>query len=127
MLGPPMKRHYMPPVVCPHGLIVIKPRSEEGRADTKGIELPMNSTIRLFICSIALAIPVFAQSNAIDAAIEGYLRDASGGAIQGGRVTVRNAATNVATQTATKARLPSSWSPADTCTRIKLSIPRPSR
>ena len=61
----------------------------------------MNSTIRLFICWIALAIPVFSQSNAIDAAIEGYLRDASGGAIQGGRVTVRNAATNVATQTAT--------------------------
>ena len=44
---------------------------------------------------------MFAQSNAIDAAIEGYLRDASGGAIQGGRVTVRNAATNVATQTTT--------------------------
>ena len=60
----------------------------------------MNS-IRLFICWIALAIPVFSQSNAIDAAIEGYLRDASGGAIQGGRVTVRNSATNVATQTAT--------------------------
>lgn len=61
----------------------------------------MKPTIRAFLCWIAFAIPMFAQSNAIDAAIEGYLRDASGGAIQGGRVTVRNTATNVTTQTAT--------------------------
>jgi len=39
-----------------------------------------------------------AQSNAIDAAIEGYARDASGGAIQGARISARSVETNVATE-----------------------------
>jgi hypothetical protein len=42
-----------------------------------------------------------AQSNAIDAAIEGYVRDASGGAIQKARISVRNTSTNVASETLT--------------------------
>src|SRR5215813_12846498 len=43
----------------------------------------------------------FAQSNAIDAAIEGYVRDTSGGVIQGAHVTVRNQATNVPAEAST--------------------------
>jgi hypothetical protein len=43
------------------------------------------------------------QSNAIDAAIEGYVRDASGGAIQGAHVTVRNNGTNIASEANTNA------------------------
>src|SRR5215831_2871852 len=42
-----------------------------------------------------------AQSNAIDAAAEGYVRDATGGAIQRGHITIRNTSTNVATETQT--------------------------
>jgi hypothetical protein len=41
------------------------------------------------------------QSNAIDAAIEGYVRDASGGAIQHARMRVRNISTNVSSETVT--------------------------
>ena len=40
-----------------------------------------------------------AQTNAIDAAVEGYVRDATGGSISGGKVSVRNEATNVAAET----------------------------
>jgi hypothetical protein len=42
-----------------------------------------------------------AQSNAIDAAVEGYVRDSSGGVIQHARVTVRNTSTNVSSETLT--------------------------
>lgn len=42
-----------------------------------------------------------AQSNAIDAAIEGYVRDASGGVIPLARITVRNTSTNVPSETLT--------------------------
>jgi hypothetical protein len=42
-----------------------------------------------------------AQSNAIDAAIEGYARDSSGGMIQHARITARNLSTNVASQAVT--------------------------
>ena len=44
-----------------------------------------------------------AQSNAIDAAIEGFVRDASGGVIQRARITVRNTSTNIASETLTNA------------------------
>ncbi len=40
-----------------------------------------------------------AQTNGIDAAVEGYVRDATGGSISGGKVSVRNEATNVAAET----------------------------
>jgi hypothetical protein len=49
-----------------------------------------------FVCSAGV---LEAQSNAIDAAIEGYVRDATGGAISGANVTARNTATNVASET----------------------------
>ncbi len=42
---------------------------------------------------------IHAQTNAIDAAVEGYVRDATGGSISSGKVSVRNEATNVATET----------------------------
>ncbi len=47
----------------------------------------------------ATAASVHAQSNAIDAAVEGYIRDATAGAIFGAKVSVRNLATNVLTET----------------------------
>ena len=49
------------------------------------------------------SIIVNAQTNAIDAAIEGYVRDSSGGVIQRARITVRNISTNVASETLTNA------------------------
>src|SRR5260370_19089459 len=48
------------------------------------------------LCSIAAAS---AQSNGIEAAIEGYVRDASRGMIQHARVTARNTSTNVTAET----------------------------
>jgi hypothetical protein len=53
------------------------------------------------IAAVCGYVTANAQSNAIDAAIEGYVRDATGGAIQRARVTVRNVSTNVETQTIT--------------------------
>ena len=44
---------------------------------------------------LATAGLLAAQSNAIDAAIEGYIRDASAAAVSGAHVNVRNTATNV--------------------------------
>src|SRR5215475_4700338 len=44
-----------------------------------------------------------AQSNATDAAIEGYVRDASGAIVSGAIITTKNTATNIATQTTTNA------------------------
>src|SRR5450432_2962936 len=49
-----------------------------------------------FVCAAGF---LEAQSNAIDAAIEGYVRDATGGAISGANLTARNTATNVASET----------------------------
>lgn len=54
--------------------------------------------IMLAACGTAIGN---AQSNAIDAAIEGYVRDASGGVIQRARITVRNTSTNIASETVT--------------------------
>src|SRR6516225_10969728 len=42
-----------------------------------------------------------AQSNATDAAVEGYVRDASGGVVSGANVTAKNTATNIVSQTTT--------------------------
>jgi hypothetical protein len=49
------------------------------------------------MCSI---IPgnVWAQSNAIDAALEGYIRDSQGAAVQGAKVAIRNEGTNIASE-----------------------------
>lgn len=60
------------------------------------------SVVLLFIAAAVLAPggPVFAQSNATDAALEGYVRDADGGALPGASVVARSLHTNVA-QTAT--------------------------
>ncbi|MBO0797379.1 MAG: TonB-dependent receptor, partial [Blastocatellia bacterium] len=44
-----------------------------------------------------------AQSNATDAAIEGYIRDASGGAVAGSNVVVKNTATNIISTTTSDA------------------------
>ena len=46
----------------------------------------------------------FAQSNATDAALEGYVRDADGGALPGAVVTVRSVHTNIFTNTTTDER-----------------------
>ena len=57
--------------------------------------------------ALALVVAIFctatahAQSNAIDAAIEGYVRDASGGVIPRARITARNISTNVASEALT--------------------------
>jgi hypothetical protein len=47
----------------------------------------------LFVAACASA--AFAQSNAADAAIDGYVRDADGGVLPGAAVSVRNTRTNV--------------------------------
>jgi hypothetical protein len=52
-----------------------------------------------FLVLIASGVVARAQSNAIDAAIEGYVRDASGGVIQRAKITVRNTSTNIASET----------------------------
>src|SRR5215467_7288425 len=56
--------------------------------------------IAAFLAASTSAI-VNAQSNAIDAAAEGYVRDATGGAIQRAHITIRNTSTNVPTETQT--------------------------
>jgi hypothetical protein len=62
------------------------------------------------LCSRLYAIPLVlivsalslqAQSNAIDGAVEGYVRDPSSAFIAAARVTIRNSATNVAAATVT--------------------------
>src|SRR5581483_2766815 len=60
--------------------------------------------VRVFAAALLLvssACLTQAQSNAIDAAIEGYVRDSSGGAIQSAHVIVRNNDTNIASETNT--------------------------
>jgi Carboxypeptidase regulatory-like domain len=59
-------------------------------------------SIRRLLFAVIAILPAGtagAQSNAIDAAIEGYVRDASGGAIQQARLTARNTSTNVVSET----------------------------
>jgi hypothetical protein len=64
----------------------------------------MTSRILRALCVFAcFAAAASAQSNAIDAAIEGYVRDPTGGAIQGAHVTARNTVTNVASETVANA------------------------
>lgn len=55
------------------------------------------------VVGIFCAVGAYAQSNAIDAAIEGYVRDASGGVIARAAITARNTSTNVQTETLTNA------------------------
>lgn len=52
---------------------------------------------------LALAVLLYGQSNATDAALEGYVRDPSGAAIGAARVTVRNLDTNIANEAETGA------------------------
>lgn len=56
---------------------------------------------RLLCLPSLLCLPMFllAQSNATDAALEGYVRDASGATIAGARVTLRNTSTNILSET----------------------------
>ncbi|HXJ43498.1 MAG TPA: TonB-dependent receptor, partial [Bryobacteraceae bacterium] len=51
------------------------------------------STAVFLLAASATIAP--AQTNAIDAAVEGYVRDATAGAVSGARISVRNLATNV--------------------------------
>lgn len=50
---------------------------------------------RILITAMLLTATACAQSNAIDAALEGYIRDAQAAAVQGAKVTVRNIDTNI--------------------------------
>jgi hypothetical protein len=62
----------------------------------------------VILCLLALCLmplrPAFAQSNATDAALEGYVRDADGGALPGAAVVVRSLHTNIATSATTDER-----------------------
>ncbi len=49
---------------------------------------------KVFLALVCLGTSVFAQSNASDGAIDGYLSDASGSRIPGAKVTARNLNTN---------------------------------
>src|SRR5215475_11186592 len=64
------------------------------------LTLALLSAIILLPGSAGLA---HAQSNATDAAIEGYIRDASGGAVAGSNVVVKNIATNITSNTTSDA------------------------
>jgi len=55
--------------------------------------------LRVCVLSLLFSAVIFAQSNATDAALEGYVRDASGGPVQGARVTVTDLGTNVSANT----------------------------
>jgi hypothetical protein len=56
--------------------------------------------VSLAILTALLAIPgrISAQSNAVDAALEGYVRDGQSAAVQGAKVTVRSVDTNIASE-----------------------------
>lgn len=56
-------------------------------------------TLLLLLLTAASSLQLFAQSNAIDAAIEGYVRDSTGGAVQGAKISARNLDTNVESET----------------------------
>jgi len=55
--------------------------------------------LRVCVLSFLFSTIIFAQSNATDAALEGYVHDASGGPVQGARVTVTDLGTNVSANT----------------------------
>ena len=65
----------------------------------------------MYVCRVLAAIfivaglagPLKAQSNATDAAIEGYVKDSSGAAVVEAKVTAKNTATNVETETTSNA------------------------
>ena len=63
--------------------------------------LSLPRTALALIVAIFCTATAHAQSNAIDAAIEGYVRDASGGVIPRARITARNISTNVASEALT--------------------------
>lgn len=69
---------------------------------TLHLSWPRDAALAMFL-GIFCAAGAHAQSNAIDAAIEGYVRDASGGAIGRAAITARNTSTNVQTETLTNA------------------------
>ena len=52
-----------------------------------------DASLLLLACGL-LAVPLLAQSNASDAAIDGYVRDASGGGVAGAQIRIRNLQTN---------------------------------
>ena len=52
----------------------------------------------ILLC-LSVAVPIAAQSNAIDAAAEGYIHDPTRAALPAARVTMRNVATNVQSET----------------------------
>ena len=56
--------------------------------------------LKLFIAALLLAAagPLSAQSNATDAAIDGYVQDPSGRGVSGAKVVAQNLATNVSTE-----------------------------
>jgi hypothetical protein len=56
-------------------------------------------TLAAFVLLLCAGYDAAAQTNAIDAAMEGYVRDATGGGVSGAHVSVRNLATNVITET----------------------------
>src|SRR5215475_11198600 len=72
------------------------------RFNLKYFRLPLAliSAIILLPCCAGLSR---AQSNATDAAIEGYIRDASGGVVAGSNVVVKNTATNITSNTTSDA------------------------
>ena len=53
----------------------------------------------LVLTFLVAAGTLFAQANAVDAALEGYVRDNSGGAVTGAKITVRNMDTNITSET----------------------------
>ncbi len=55
----------------------------------------MRYIYRTLLFSLISPVMLHAQVNAVDGAVEGYVRDASGGVIQGARVTLVNTATGI--------------------------------
>ena len=51
--------------------------------------------LRLVLLTVAVCLATLAQTNAVDAALEGYIRDATGASVAGAKVTIRNPETNV--------------------------------
>ena len=56
------------------------------------------SILAIAMLSLIVQAKIRAQSNAIDAALEGYIRDSQGAAVQGAKVSMRNVATNIASE-----------------------------
>jgi hypothetical protein len=60
-------------------------------------------TIAVPVIALCVAGLLMAQSNATDAAIEGYVRDASGSVVSGATITAKNTKTNISNATKTNA------------------------